>query len=90
MTAVAEQEGICVTSSHEFEGQQKALELIDSLTASATHVVVLYTSTSDTRALLQAAVNNPTARTKLLFLTPEPFTQVGFYLMKYIFSLSNL
>ncbi|XP_012940321.1 uncharacterized protein LOC101850490 [Aplysia californica] len=76
LTAVTEQEGICITSSVALESEDKAADVVASLVASPTQVVVSFMSTSHTRALFAATVNNAAARSQLLFLLPEPYDKL--------------
>ncbi|XP_059149160.1 uncharacterized protein LOC131936264 [Physella acuta] len=76
LTAVTQAEGICITNSQELSSTNTAGQVIASLLAQRTDVVVLFLGSSDTDTFLTAVAADSNARSRLVILMPEPYTKI--------------
>ena len=75
---MAQSEGVCITNSLKVSSAADADAdgTVRALAASETNVVVFFTGTAHTRAVLQAIARNAAARDALFVVLAEPYDSV--------------
>ncbi|GFS18551.1 metabotropic glutamate receptor 3 [Elysia marginata] len=75
---VAQMEGICITNSVKVSSTDAAAanNIASTLVASETDVVVFFTGTAHTKAVLEAIARNTNARGSLFILLAEPYESI--------------
>ncbi|XP_052073189.1 uncharacterized protein LOC127711239 isoform X2 [Mytilus californianus] len=75
-TAVANQEGVCILSSHKIDSTTNMTQVIQSVVASTTHVVVIWTNGPHTTKFYQEKAKH-SAAANIVVISPMPFMSIA-------------